>query len=60
MPAEQMRPVECAQIAERLGFHAVMFGDHVAFPETSPTSTSPVHVEGLSDPTERHRGQDEG
>ena len=59
MPAEEMRPVECAQIAERLGFDALMFGDHVGFPETSPTSTSPVHVEGLSDPTVRHRGEGE-
>ena len=60
MPTDQMRPVECAQIAERLGFDAVTLGDHVGFPQISPTSTSPVHVDGLSDPTERHRGQDQG
>ncbi len=56
MPPEEMRPVESAQMAERLGFYSVFMGDHVAFPEASPESTSPVHVEGQSNPEVRQRG----
>ena len=55
MPASEMRPVEAAQLAERLGFHSVWMGDHVAMPETSPDSVSPVHVEGASNPEWRSR-----
>ena len=29
VPAEEMRPVEVAQLAERLGYHSVWFSDHV-------------------------------
>ncbi len=29
LPAEEMRPVEVAQLAERLGYHSVWFSDHV-------------------------------
>ncbi len=54
-PAE-MRPVESAQLAERLGFHSVFMGDHVAMPEQSPESVSPGHLEGASDPEVRQRG----
>jgi probable F420-dependent oxidoreductase len=42
MPAEEMRPVESAQLAERLGYHSVWMGDHVSLPEASPDSHSPV------------------
>ena len=59
MLAEEMRPIESAQLAERLGFHSVWMGDHVGLPERSPESISPVHKEGASDPTVRHRGPDE-
>lgn len=40
-PAE-MKPVESAQLAERLGFHSVWMGDHVSLPEESPDSVSPI------------------
>jgi alkanesulfonate monooxygenase SsuD/methylene tetrahydromethanopterin reductase-like flavin-dependent oxidoreductase (luciferase family) len=39
MPAGEMRPVDSAQLADRLGFHSVWMGDHVALPEESPEST---------------------
>ena len=29
LPAAEMRPVEVAQLAERLGYHSVWFSDHV-------------------------------
>ena len=32
VPATEMRPVQLAQQAERLGYHSVWFGDHVAIP----------------------------
>lgn len=32
VPAAEMRPVEIAQLAERLGYHSVWFSDHVAMP----------------------------
>jgi len=35
IPADEMRPVEIVQLAERLGFHSVWFSDHVAMPPTS-------------------------
>lgn len=42
MDASEMKPVESAQLAERLGFHSVWMGDHVALPEESPESVSPI------------------
>lgn len=57
-PVAEMRPVESAQLAERLGFHSVWMGDHVALPEESPASVSPVHVEGRTNAEVRHRGPD--
>lgn len=56
MDPDEMKPVEAAQLAERLGFHSAWVGDHVALKETSPESTSPVHVEGRSNPEVRQRG----
>lgn len=53
---EEMRPVEAARLAEWLGFHSVWMGDHVALPESSPRSLSPVHIEGKSNPEVRKRG----
>jgi probable F420-dependent oxidoreductase len=41
-PVEEMRPVESARLAERLGFHSVWMGDHVALPEESPESVTPI------------------
>ena len=38
----EMRPVESAQLAERLGFHSVWMGDHVSLPEESPGSVTPI------------------
>lgn len=35
VPAAQMRPVEVAQQAERLGYHSVWVGDHVTMPKTT-------------------------
>jgi probable F420-dependent oxidoreductase len=58
-PAEEMKPVESAQLAERLAFHSVWMGDHVALPEESPDSVSPLHVEGVTNPDVRQRGPDE-
>lgn len=57
--ATEMRPVESAKLAERLGFHSVWMGDHVALPAESPESVSPVHVEGSSNTELRQRGPDE-
>lgn len=54
--ADQIRPVESAQLAERLGFHSVFVGDHVSLKETSPESVSPVHVDGRSNEEVRQRG----
>lgn len=59
MPAEEMKPVESAQLAEKLGYHSVWMGDHVSLPEESPESVSPIHVEGESNPEVRHRGPDD-
>ncbi|MGH3501432.1 MAG: LLM class flavin-dependent oxidoreductase [Nocardioidaceae bacterium] len=42
MLPEEMKPVESAVLAERLGYHSVWTGDHVALPEESPESVSPV------------------
>lgn len=42
MDADEMKPVESAQLAEELGFHSVWMGDHVALPEESPGSISPI------------------
>ena len=39
---EDIAPVESAQLAERLGFHSVWMGDHVALPEESPGSVTPI------------------
>ena len=55
----QIRPVESAQLAERLGFHSVWTGDHVSLKETSPESVSPVHVDGRSNEQVRQRGVSE-
>lgn len=41
-PVDEMRPVESAQLAERLGFHSVWMGDHVSLPEESPDSLTPI------------------
>lgn len=38
----EMRPVESAKLAERLGFHSVWMGDHVSLPEESPDSLTPI------------------
>jgi probable F420-dependent oxidoreductase len=38
MDPEEMRPIESAQLAERLGYHSVWMGDHVALPAKSPGS----------------------
>jgi len=38
----EMKPVESAQLAERLGFHSVWMGDHVSLPEESPGSVTPI------------------
>ena len=35
LPADQLRPVETAQLAERLGFHSMWFPDHVCMPMAS-------------------------
>ena len=35
VPAREMRPVEVAQQAERLGYHSLWFGDHVTMPKTT-------------------------
>jgi len=42
MDASEMKPVQSAQLAERLGFHSVWMGDHVSLPEESPDSVSPI------------------
>ncbi len=42
MDVSEMKPVESAQLAERLGFHSVWMGDHVSLPEESPGSKSPI------------------
>lgn len=54
--ADQIRPVESAQLAERLGYHSVFMGDHVSLKESSPESVSPVHVDGRSNEDVRQRG----
>lgn len=41
-PVDEIRPVESAQLAERLGFHSVWMGDHVSLPEESPGSVTPI------------------
>lgn len=38
--ASEMRPLEFAQLAERLGYHSLWFPDHV----TLPLQTTPVHI----------------
>jgi probable F420-dependent oxidoreductase len=38
VPAEQMRPVKVAQLAERAGFHSMWFGDHVCMPLASSSA----------------------
>ena len=35
LPADRLRPVETAQLAERLGFHSMWFPDHVCMPMAS-------------------------
>jgi probable F420-dependent oxidoreductase len=40
MLAQEMRPVESAQLAERLGYHSVWMGDHIAPPAESPGSSN--------------------
>ncbi len=55
--ADQIRPVESAQLAERFGYHSVFMGDHVSLKEESPESVSPVHVDGRSDESVRQRGR---
>ncbi len=35
LPADQLHPVETAQLAERLGFHSMWFPDHVCMPMAS-------------------------
>lgn len=42
MDVSEMRPVESAVLAEKLGFHSVWMGDHVALPEESPDSVTPI------------------
>lgn len=37
-PADQLRPVETAQLAERLGFHSMWFPDHVCMPLASASA----------------------
>jgi probable F420-dependent oxidoreductase len=58
MKPEEMRPVEAAQLGERLGYHSVWMGDHVGLPEESPESVSPIHREGESNTEVRQRGDD--
>lgn len=41
VPAATMKPVEVAQLAERIGFHSLWFSDHVALP---PASVSPQYA----------------
>ena len=41
MRPEEMRPVESAQLAERLGYHAVWMGDHPAPPDHPPEDVAP-------------------
>ena len=36
--AAEMRPVAIAQQAERLGYHSVMFGDHITMPQAAAQS----------------------
>jgi probable F420-dependent oxidoreductase len=38
VPAEQQRPVEVAQLAERVGFHSMWFADHVCMPLLSASA----------------------
>ena len=38
VPAEQQRPVEVAQLAERAGFHSMWFADHVCMPLLSASA----------------------
>jgi probable F420-dependent oxidoreductase len=38
VPAERMRPVKVAQLAERAGFHSMWFGDHVCMPLVSASA----------------------
>ena len=57
--ADQIRPVESAQLAERMGYHSVFMGDHVSLKETSPESVSPVHIDGESNEAVRQRGTSE-
>ncbi len=38
LPAHQLRPVETAQLAERLGFHSMWFPDHVCMPMASESA----------------------
>ena len=40
MDADEMRPIESAQLAERLGYHSVWLGDHIALPAKSPESNN--------------------
>lgn len=54
--ADQIRPVESAQLAEKMGYHSVFMGDHVSLKESSPESVSPVHVDGASNEEVRQRG----
>lgn len=42
MDASEMKPVQSAQLAEKMGFHSVWMGDHVSLPEESPDSVSPI------------------
>ena len=35
LPADQLHPIETAQLAERLGFHSMWFPDHVCMPMAS-------------------------
>jgi probable F420-dependent oxidoreductase len=44
VPADRMRSVEVAQLAERSGFHSMWFGDHVCMPMVS----SSAHVANAS------------
>ena len=38
VPANEMRPVKIAQLAERAGFHSMWFGDHVCMPVASASA----------------------
>jgi probable F420-dependent oxidoreductase len=57
MPADQLHPVQTAQLAERAGFHSMWFPDHVCMPMQS-TSEHVANASGTRAYESRHTMMD--